>query len=352
MHAVLALASLAQWRTVTVYDVLPESCRFSISNNDVGNVPGDMYFNIKDKYLPVACVDCLKVGPQGCRSPSTFDCTNVESTGNLVVRKLEVEVYGDFDGEAYNLCDVWPHSAACEYSCFSPHMSHRATGVGREAVCGGEQAVGDGEAAVVGGEATVGGAWPSRQCTMAPEPSTGHTDAWDYWNFNTAALFGNTGKGEWYSLVAKDEGTYWRNATVLKVINQRCQARALDKLVASIGSKCFSGCTQPTNQSSACWIDCFFSTVLGPSADRTLKPPGSQAGAMSVDDLAAAWLSGFGSDDPNKGGCAPCPASGECPDTDASEDAGAVVTAARHAPRPHAPLAAAAAATMVEAARR
>eukprot|EP00966_Prymnesium_polylepis_P166557 3850359-Prymnesium_polylepis.1 len=121
----------------------------------------------------------------------------------------------------------------------------------------------------------------------------------DYWNFNTAALFGNTGKGEWYSLVAKDEGTYWRNATVLKVINQRCaapkpptttadldpdplpnhdcQARALDKLVASIGSKCFSGCTQPTNQSSACWIDCFFSTVLGPSADRTLKPPGSQA---------------------------------------------------------------------------
>eukprot|EP00966_Prymnesium_polylepis_P331426 7386979-Prymnesium_polylepis.1 len=57
-------------------------------------------------------------------------------------------------------------------------MSHRATGVGREAVCGGEQAVGDGEAAVVGGEATVGGAWPSRQCTMAPEPSTGHTDAW------------------------------------------------------------------------------------------------------------------------------------------------------------------------------
>eukprot|EP00966_Prymnesium_polylepis_P246423 5699334-Prymnesium_polylepis.2 len=36
MHAVLALASLAQWRTVTVYDVLPESCRFSISNNDVG----------------------------------------------------------------------------------------------------------------------------------------------------------------------------------------------------------------------------------------------------------------------------------------------------------------------------
>ena len=61
----LAFASLfalshAEWQTVTVYDVLGEDCRHTVGNNDVGNVPGDMYFNIKDKYLPIACAKCEK----------------------------------------------------------------------------------------------------------------------------------------------------------------------------------------------------------------------------------------------------------------------------------------------------
>ena len=42
----LALSALlliaAQWRTITVYDVLNEDCRFTVGNNDVGNAYGDM----------------------------------------------------------------------------------------------------------------------------------------------------------------------------------------------------------------------------------------------------------------------------------------------------------------------
>ena len=36
MLPLLAVATLAQWHTVTVYDVLPEDCRFDVGNNDVG----------------------------------------------------------------------------------------------------------------------------------------------------------------------------------------------------------------------------------------------------------------------------------------------------------------------------
>ena len=43
MLPLLAVATLAQWHTVTVYDVLPEACRATVGNNDVGNAPGDMY---------------------------------------------------------------------------------------------------------------------------------------------------------------------------------------------------------------------------------------------------------------------------------------------------------------------
>jgi len=321
ISAVALAAPVDQWRKVTVYDVLPEGCRDSISNNDVGNPHGDMYFNIKDKYLPVACAACALDG--SCRhSASTFDCDNPESSGNLVVRKIEVEVNGAFDDNGYELCDVWPGSSACQYTCFSPH-GRQHDGVGREAVCGGE----------------------SSSCDMAPTPGSRFTGtrAWDYWNYNTAALFGNTGQGEWYSLVSRDEGTMWRNATTLKKINAACQSRALDKLVQQTGQACFDACPQPTNQSSTCWVDCFFATVLGPDADTTTKPPGSQQGAMDVDQLATAWLSGFGSDDPSEGGCPPCPATGPCPDTgvDAAPSRG-------RAPRPHRPLAT----PMVERSRR
>lgn len=270
-----------------------------------------MYFNIKDKYLPIACPACEK-SLAGCRGASTFDCTNPESTGNLVVRKIQVEVLGDFS-TGYQLCDVWQGNPPCHYSCFSRHHQP-PKGVGREKVCGGNHDT----------------------CNMAPTPEGFSKKEWDYWNYNTAALLGQTGSGEWYSLVADDEGKYWRNATITKVINQKCQARSLDKHVQGAGTECFSACPQPTNQSSACWVECFFATVLGPDADTTLKPPGKQTGAMDVDELATAWLGGFASSDVASGGCPPCPPTGPCPDTTGTGD-DELKPRARNAPRAHEP---------------
>jgi len=315
---VLLVPSIVAWQAKTVFDVLPEDCRSSIGNNDVGNPRGDMYFNLKDKYLPVACEACLS-DPQSCQhNPATFDCTNPESSGNLVVRKIAIEVTG-YDDDDYKLCDVWPGNKPCEYTCFG-HSKLPTKAVGREPVCGGDHAT----------------------CDMAPAPipddPRGMNKSWDYWNYNIATLMGNTGGGEWYSLQSSDKSKYWRNATVVKMINAKCQARALETLVQTTGAACFGGCPQPTNQSTACWIDCFFSTVLGPDADTTLKPPGNQTGAMSLAELETAWLAGFASDDESKGGCPPCPATGPCPDSGlvAAEDA-ATKSATRYAPRRHSP---------------
>lgn len=129
------LVPLGNWTTYTFYDVVPEECRFSVTDNNLANVFGDLYFSLKDKYLPVACAGC-DAHPQLCQlSPARFDCNNPESVGDLVVRVVEVEVrmLG-----TYAYCDVWPGHAACSYACFrgAPGSSapHRR-GVGVERVC-------------------------------------------------------------------------------------------------------------------------------------------------------------------------------------------------------------------------
>ena len=193
-----------------------------------------------------------------------------------------MEIKGDF-GTNYEYCDVWPGSAQCEYTCFGWKFGRS---VGRQPVCSGDP----------------------HKCEMAPTPSRAEgAMKWDFWNFNTAALLGTgVGGGEWYSLAAKQHGVAWRNATVVKAVNQRCQARALDELVQERGALCFGACPQPRNHSSACWIDCFFATVLGPKADTTLKPPGAQAGAIDVHELTTAWERGLSD-------CPACPEAGSCP---------------------------------------
>ena len=37
-----------KWVPMVVYDVLQEGCRYNISNNNVGDPAGDIYFNLKD----------------------------------------------------------------------------------------------------------------------------------------------------------------------------------------------------------------------------------------------------------------------------------------------------------------
>ena len=57
---------------------------------------------------------------------------------------------------------------------------------------------------------------------------------------------------------------------------------------------------QPTNQKSDCWVDCYFTTVLGRDAGHAKARPSD---GIPVADIVAAWEAPFRSDDPAKGGC-------------------------------------------------
>ena len=284
---------LSEWTSMIMYDVLSEDCRHNVTNKDMGDPAGDAYFNLKDVYLPLACPSC-KASSRGCRTPSTFDCNNPESNGNLVVRKVSVEVlqYG-----TYNLCNV---EDTCTYKC-KTFSRHPKPGVGKQAVCGGN----------------------FQECMSAPTPGWGMSNAWDYWDYNTAVLMGSagntntkntnktitTGNGQWFSLEAKDEGTYWRNATILKTGNAECQRVALQEQVEKNGAECFAKCSGSTNTTDPCWIRCYFDTVLGQNSNTSKTP----SGGMSSKDVTNAWLKGFESDDFSQGGCPRCPETGGCP---------------------------------------
>lgn len=297
-------AAYAQdWTKITVYDVLQEDCRQDTADKDFGDPAGDAYFQLKDMYLPVACPAC-KTSQQGCRSSSTFDCDNPESSGNLVVRHVEVEVQLPYSG--YSLCNVG--NSSCTYECQTLDRT-TPTGVGKQAVCG-------------GGKHASHHSQSGIECIMAPAPSKYSDQKWDYWNYNTAVHMGEyvspegvpagsstSGNGTWYSLTSALKGKSWRNAKVVKAINADCQALALKKLIETRGSDCFSKCPSPTNSSSSCYVSCIYETTLGKGADSST----TLVGGMSPSDITAAWLKGFESDDTSKGGCPACPASGSCP---------------------------------------
>jgi hypothetical protein len=66
------------------------------------------------------------------------------------------------------------------------------------------------------------------------------------------------------------------------------------------GGGCFAGCPQPTNSSSACWIKCYFDTLLGDGAGSRVV---GNADGMSLESVRSAWEAPFSSDDLSKGGC-------------------------------------------------
>ena len=65
--------------------------------------------------------------------------------------------------------------------------------------------------------------------------------------------------------------------------------------------ECFDACGAPRNTSSACWIGCFYRTILG--AEGMLPTGATNPGGMPYESLAAAWEAPFVSEDPAQGGC-------------------------------------------------
>lgn len=125
----------------------------------------------------------------------------------------------------------------------------------------------------------------------------------------TAALAKSL-NGTWYSTQAAGEcgpgqtvgdGCYWRVVNMTSNVNSSCVNDNLVKAAVAYNQSCWSGCPQPTNMSSPCWVKCLFDVVAG-NTDSGQKP-------MPPHLIVSAFEASFDSSSLN--GCPqvpPCPA--------------------------------------------
>ena len=109
-----------------------------------------------------------------------------------------------------------------------------------------------------------------------PSCADGCSGVWDHWKSSTARVLG----GFWYSTAAEGNcdspsavGCGWRVLEHIKTVNASCANDNLIALVEKRGAECFAngGCPKLAgsateyNRSTNCWVECFFSSVLGPT---------------------------------------------------------------------------------------
>lgn len=144
----------------------------------------------------------------------------------------------------------------------------------------------------------------------APSTRPGHSIApWDWWKQGLVRLFG---AGLWFSTAAAGQcdpaqqgvpaGCTWRAVSEVKRVGKPCADASIGGFVEKADTHgCFDACAPAdrSNSSSACWIGCFFKTVLGPTSSSVIPSPGG----MPLAALSEAWRRPFESSDATQGGC-------------------------------------------------
>ncbi|KAJ8599460.1 hypothetical protein CTAYLR_008052 [Chrysophaeum taylorii] len=269
---------------ITIYHVNSLEDGVVPVNMDSSNLAGDVFFDLRSIVLPVEC---------GTQYAWTGDCDNAELTASdAVISKLVLEVdtrYGEY--ARCNYCDngTDPFSGlACqagEYFCtcgdYMQSYQCTETEVGKE---------------------NISIAFANFTCTW----DTYVVAPWRCWSTNVAQKTG----GLWYSTLSTGEcpgpNCTWRLVSVDKVVSKNCSNDVIFDAVESADQvACFDACGYPRNTSSACWIGCFYQTVLGPEGMLPTPYPGFKHSGMSLDDLVDAWTRPFNFDDPAMGGCPP-----------------------------------------------
>lgn len=258
---------------VTLYhEGPPAGEKLKLVNQDTGDVRGDAYFVLRGLMLPVEC-----------KSKSTFahfDCDNPEqnSTRNVVSQNI---VTVDTRYGRYGSCNQDPDTGKYKCFCGWPHKRCGAQ-VGRTDVA-------------------------SREARYPLPP---RAEAWMYWRDNLATKVG----GDWYSThdvgQCTDDATEattdatdactWRLTSTVRTIVAQCLETRVAQAVVAYNTSCFAACPQPHNASSACVVDCYFATLLGPRGGSHRITPSE---GLPVHLIQDAWTKAFASADPARGGC-------------------------------------------------
>ena len=130
----------------------------------------------------------------------------------------------------------------------------------------------------------------SKLTDACPSCADGCSGVWDHWKSSTSRVLG----GNWYSTAAEADcddpaapGCGWRVREHLKTVNATCANDNLISAVEKRGAACFKNGACPMlgdgsayNRSTNCWVQCFFSAVIGPT-------PALPAGAVPWTPLPA-----------------------------------------------------------------
>jgi len=260
----------AGWVNLTLY----HTNQLNYSAGDVADMNtadalGDLEFTVRAKMLPLECAD-----PAYARHAS-YDCSNPEQdASDLGVTKLVLQVAPHVG--KYCPCNV--HAGI--YSCES-HDSGSCSGFG---------------AVPVG---VFLGKYDNASKMNASTPD------FIWYGVNTLLRFA---KGMWYSSLGSAQcppgaakpvgGCSWRVLDVAKRVHRECSDKLQEAAVKKAAGGCFEACPQPNNSSSACWIGCFYRTMLGPHVGSQVSQPSEGMPRASV---LAAWDAAFAPS--SEGGC-------------------------------------------------
>jgi hypothetical protein len=297
LASVASVAVTSAATNTTLYHVNPLSYPAAPVNMDLGDVAGDLFFDISQILNVYACYD-KPVAPY-------IICDNKETVGkDLGVTKVVLAVSEQSYGP-YATCNI------CLNGTSPLNTSHSCTK--GEYVCDCENGAFPPKkvpcTAAVGYENTsnfLGRAGIGRFCPL----SRGHSKV-------AACAIGTAAdklQGSWFSTLKQGEGTTWRLVKVVKRVRRDCHSNSFYNSVERALPACFGGCQGGAgagrNTSSLCWAGCFVDAALGPQARASTSDLGS---GMTREDLISAWSRPFDSDDAAKGGCLHVPWSAQPP---------------------------------------
>ena len=289
IHSVVSASIITKSASVTtnatLYHINPLAYPAAPVDMDLGDVAGDLFFDIQQILSEFPCHDTL---------PKPSYCVNKETHGQdigvtKVVLALSEQSYGPY--ATCNICvngtSPLNHSHTCtkgEYVCDC------ADGAFKRVPC--TAAVGYENTTVLFGSNGTG-----KPCLRLPE---GHLRTGTYALATAAAKL----QGSWFSTLKQGEGVTWRLVEVVKRVRRDCHSNSFYTSVERRLPECFAGCQggagASRNTSSVCWAGCFVDAALGPQARTSTHDLGS---GMTREELVAAWSRPFDSDDVAKGGC-------------------------------------------------
>eukprot|EP00656_Telonema_subtile_P047227 TRINITY_DN5410_c0_g1_i1.p1 TRINITY_DN5410_c0_g1~~TRINITY_DN5410_c0_g1_i1.p1 ORF type:complete len:364 (+),score=62.10 TRINITY_DN5410_c0_g1_i1:142-1233(+) len=305
----------------TVYHLNPASAGNLPINMDTGDALGDLYFYLGQFLLPLECANVSAL------SRAHFDCDNSERHGDLVVTQVEMEFdsrttqYSGCNlcngtdpltgkpckvGEYLCDCEVWGKGGpTCDPSkvgvsniteTFAPGIPTAECTNAMEAVCGPLQhnasacfpCLENHYGELLNGSCAVNQimAFCPNSWEMCPEHD------WGCWLDNIPRLTG----GLWFSTQTEGYCDPQTEADCtwavhgLSTINETCMRKTVIESVEQHDDKeCFSACGA-RNTTSACWIKCFFNTLMGPDSDHSTSLPLT---GMTVMEVEKAWTDAF-----------------------------------------------------------